>query len=146
MKRIDPVKPFGRKLDVLIPLLFAMALAVFVAHELDAVGRHEWRLIPGLAHLGDKMGRDLFVLLHIPIMTAVFWFSAHKSVRVRRRAQLSFDAFLFVHALVHFGFSGHKLYEFSGTWSHLIIIGAGVLGALHGALLTLNKAEGRPNR
>ena len=124
-------------LAFLLPLIYALGLAMFAAHELDAVARHEWRLIPGFSQLNDQLGQNIFILLHVPILWVVFWLSAHRSEFIRHRTQLSIDVFLVVHTIIHFGFSGHKFYEFSGTLSHFFIIGGGILGAMHAGLLNL---------
>ena len=36
-----------------------LGVALLIAHELDAVARHEWRLLPGFAFFEDDVARDL---------------------------------------------------------------------------------------
>ncbi len=54
-------------------LLFWLGFALLAAHEMDAMVRHEWRLLPGFAMISDDdLARDLFTLAHIPLFgTAV---------------------------------------------------------------------------
>lgn len=49
-------------------LLFQIGLSVLLTHELDAMTQSEWRLLYVLRGLSDKIGRDTFVALHIPLL------------------------------------------------------------------------------
>ena len=52
----------------LLHILFYLGFSLLACHELDAVARHEWRLLPVLNKLNDDSGLIVFVLLHIPCL------------------------------------------------------------------------------
>ena len=110
---------------------FYAVLALLVAHELDAVERHEWRLFPVLRSLSDGLAGRVFVLLHVPLFLVLFRFATHPSPRVRRRVRLAIDAFAVAHAGLHRRFRGHTDYEFEGPTSRVLIHGAALAGLAH---------------
>ena len=110
---------------------FYAVLALLFAHELDAVERHEWRLLPGLRSLPDGLAGRLFVLLHVPLFLALFRLATHPSPRVRRRFRLALDAFAVVHAGLHAWFTDHPEYEFDAPTSRALIHGAALAGLVH---------------
>lgn len=116
-------------------LLFYVGLALFACHELDAVARHEWRLLPGLSLLDDDAGQITFVLLHIPLFILLFWLTGHRSEQIRHTSQLSVDGLLLVHGLAHFVLSGHPLYEFRAPVETLTVHGGALVGLVHAGLL-----------
>ena len=91
-----------------------LGLALLIAHELDAVARHEWRLLPGFALFEDAAARDMFVLLHIPLLIIVFWLMTHRNAGLKRASRMVIAALLVIHGGAHFLLSGHSLYEFRG--------------------------------
>jgi hypothetical protein len=110
---------------------FWAVLAFLLAHELDAVERHEWRLFPVLRSLPDEVAGRAFVLLHVPLFVALFRLVRHPSTTVRRRSQFVVSVFAVVHAGLHARFSDHPAYEFDGALSKLLIDGAAVAGLIH---------------
>jgi hypothetical protein len=110
---------------------FYAVLALLFAHELDAVERHEWRLLPGLRSLPDGLAGRLFVLLHVPLFLALFRLATHPSPRVRRRFRFALDAFAVLHAVLHRRFRGHPDYEFDGPTSRALVHGAALAGLVH---------------
>ena len=112
-------------------VLFYLGLSLLACHELDAVARHEWRLLPILNLLSDETGQTVFIVAHIPLFLAIFWLTGHRSPTIRRRSQMTVDAFLVVHAIAHLLLSGHRLYEFEGLLEWLLVYGGGVAGAAH---------------
>ncbi len=119
-------------------LVFYLGLALLACHELDAVARHEWRLLPILGSLDDDVGSILFILFHIPIFTFLFWATGHRSKTIRRRSQMGVDAFLVAHGVAHFAMSGHALYEFEGAVETITVYGGALIGAAHGGLSSIN--------
>ena len=111
-----------------------LGLALFIAHELDAVARHEWRLLPGFAFFEDDAARDLFVLLHIPLLAFMFWAMTHRDAGLKSTGRMVLAALLAIHGGAHFLLSGHALYEFKGIVAHLTIYGAALAGAAYLAL------------
>lgn len=118
--------------------LFYVGLALLVCHELDAVARHEWRLLPILNELSDDTGYAAFVALHVPILAALFWLAGHRSDTIRYRSQVTIDLFLLVHAGLHFLLSSQAHYEFSGVVSNTLIYSGSAVGLAH-LVLSLRK-------
>ncbi len=121
--------------------VFAVGLALLVCHELDAVARHEWRLLPFLDQLSDDVGRAVFVLLHIPLLVALFWLTGHRTDTIRHRSRVAVDLFLVVHGGLHGLFSAHESYEFTGLVSNLLIYGGSAVGLAHIALSLRNRSR-----
>ena len=100
---------------------FVLAVALMFAHELDAMQRHEWRIIPGLSRLPDRIGMQMFVLAHIPLFAGVFWYGALSIAADGDRFSLGFSLFCVVHALVHWAFERHPRCEFKNPLSRSLI-------------------------
>lgn len=118
----------------LLHALFYLGLTLLVCHELDAVFRHEWRILPGLNLLQDGPARTAFILIHIPAFVALFWLTGHSSNVIRSRSQLGVDIFLIGHAAVHLVISGHELYEFEPPVETITIYGGALVGLFHFAI------------
>ena len=109
-------------------LLFYAMLAFLFTHELDAVKRHEWRVLPLTSFLPDVTGERVFIWLHVPLFFAILW-------GVRDDPNQTFGQFLSAFSVVHIGlhwlFRNHPRYEFNtvGAWS--LILAAGFFGGLH---------------
>lgn len=115
----------------LIQAIFFMGLALLATHELDAMTRHEWRLLPVLSQLSDESGRFWFVLLHIPVFGLMFWLTGHRNPRIRVTAQRITSGFLVAHGGIHFALSGHALYEFEAPIETVTVYGGAACGLLH---------------
>ena len=111
--------------------LFFLGLSLLACHELDAVARHEWRLMVVLERLDDETGFLAFVLGHVPAFAALFWLTAHDSPRVRWWSRLVVDVFLVVHAGLHYSMSGDPLYEFRPPVETITVYGGAVVGMWH---------------
>jgi hypothetical protein len=109
-------------------VLFNMALALLVAHELDAVAWREWRLLPVLRGLPDPAARAWFTLLHVPLLAAFFWLMTGAPAGARTAFQITLAGFTLVHAGLHLLLRRHPAYEFRGALSWLYILGAAVMG------------------
>lgn len=118
-------------------LLFYLGLGLLLGHEMDAVHKHEWRLLFILRSMPDERARDLFVLAHVPLVVVLLWLVGHSSEDVRLWTMAVTDAFLVVHAGLHWRLSDHPKYEFNTPVSRLLIYGAAVVGAVHLLLLVL---------
>ena len=118
-------------MTVAAAFLYYVAFAGFIAHELDAVDKHEWRLLFVLRRLPDEAARRVFVLLHVPLFAVLLWLAGHPDAAVRFWTMLSFDAFLIVHAALHWRLSGDPRYEFNTGHSRLLIFGTAALAAAH---------------
>ena len=125
-----------------LELLFCAALALLLSHELDAIAQAEWRLLPGLNSLGDSLGYELFVLLHVPFIAFIIWLLMSPLPAIRWRAQQVLDGFMLVHVGLHWLLADHSLNSFHSPLSQLLIFGAGLLALMH---LTLGSLLGRRN-
>ena len=117
--------------------LFYLAFSGLVAHELDAVHKHEWRLLFVLRTMPDRSARRAFVLIHVPLFAVLLWLAAHSDVGIRYWTLLGLDVFMIVHAGLHWRLSGHPKYEFETPSSRLLIYGTAALAAAHLLVLLL---------
>ena len=120
------------------PILW-LGLALFIAHELDAIARHEWRLLPGFSVEEDNVARDTFVLLHIPLLAVAFWLMTHPVTGIRNLGRSAIAALLIIHAGLHLLLSGHELYEFEGAVAQITIYGASLAGTAYLTLRTISR-------
>ena len=51
--------------------LFLVAFALMMTHELDAVARMEWRVLPLTSWMDDNLGFHVFVAAHVPLVIAI---------------------------------------------------------------------------
>jgi hypothetical protein len=105
--------------------LYSLTLAFLFSHEVDAAYRHEWRVLPLTSFLPDDVGRELFIWLHVPLFAAILIYGSRRPVRVW------LAAFAVGHVLLHWMFRNHPAYEFNNPSSWLLILGAGLFGALY---------------
>lgn len=109
-------------------LLYWLAFSLLVAHEMDAMIRHEWRLLPGFSAIADDaLARDVFTLVHIPVFATLLWLCAKPGTGLK--VQRGVDVFLVLHAVAHAALSGHALYEFVPPVETITVFGAGIFGA-----------------
>lgn len=108
--------------------IFALELALLFTHEMDAIRKQEWNMFIILKDMPDEKAYHTFMLLHIPLYTAIILllFSDFR--------QIGFyivDAFLMIHLLIHWGFCNHPANKLNGGISKAIISGAGLLSIPH---------------
>jgi hypothetical protein len=103
---------------------FFLGLAFILIHEMDAIRCKEWRILPGLSFLNERLGLILFVFLHIPVFYWVFLEIQFNNENFR----IGFDYFLIVHLILHLLFLMHKKNEFKDWISWTIISGAALFG------------------
>ena len=108
-------------------LYYAMVAALFT-HELDAVKRHEWRVLPLTSFLPERVGEQVFIWVHVPLFLAIFLFSQGHPVSTFRLGLL---AFAMIHVGLHWLFRKHPAYEFNNVSSWSLITLTGVLGAAY---------------
>ena len=116
-------------MNTLREVFFLTNLAFLIAHELDAIHRHEWRFFFARIPVTDQTAYRLFITLHIPLFIYVIW-NAHLS-----RFQIGVDIFLIVHAGLHWALRNHALLKFNNNFSRLWIFGGALLGIIHIGLL-----------
>lgn len=118
----------GQKME---SVWFWLVLAFLMTHELDAVYRHEWRLLVVLRRMRDDVGRTWFIWLHVPLFWLLMWLPTHPVVSVQFWAMVVIDLFTIVHVYLHWRLRHHTLYEFEGWVSNGLIWGGGVAAVVH---------------
>lgn len=93
---------------------------------MDAMTHSEWLLLPLLGKFTEATGRDIFLLLHIPLYGGLFW--ALFLASWKQFAQRTFCGVLIVHAIAHFLLSGHELYTFVAPVETITVYGAALVG------------------
>ena len=111
-------------------VFYYCALTLLLTHEMDAVKHSEWHLLFILRQLPEAIAYPVFLLLHVPLIFAILWFSKHRNAVIKKMTQYVFAVFLLVHALLHFRLRNDPAYEFSAWSSDSLIYGAAVFAAL----------------
>ena len=114
--------------------LFSLILALFLAHQLDAVRGREWRVLPVFNALSEETGRVAFIALHVPLLWLILlgsWSAETDSKEFWRFVVAGFGP---LHYGLHWLLREHPHYDFDGLLSRGLIIGYGALGALYAAL------------
>jgi hypothetical protein len=112
-------------------VFFWLCLSLLMVHELDATFHHEWRLLPGLSALPDKLGRQLFVLLHIPIFAFTIAFAAQEATAVHPTGfRIGYDGFSIGHLAAHYILRNHPLNTMRGWDSWIPIVGSAICGCI----------------
>ena len=123
-----------------LDIVFYLALALLCTHEIDAATKGEWRLLPLLSALPDPSGFFWFVVLHIPLFTAIFWLTGHPKPNVARVSRICVSVFLIAHGGIHFALSGHEKYIFAPPLETITVYGGALAGLLYLGLLRLNRS------
>jgi hypothetical protein len=106
--------------------VYLALLAAFVTHELDAVRRHEWRVLPLTSFLPDRIGAEAFIWLHVPLFWALLWFDERGGT-----LRLCVATFAIVHVALHWFYRNHPANEFNNCSSWSLIGLTGALGAIY---------------
>ena len=109
-------------------ILYWTMLAAFLTHELDAVKRHEWRILPLTSFLPERVGEQVFIWMHVPLFLLILWGSSDGGSGAFARG---LSAFAIVHVGLHWLFRRHPANEFNNPSSWGLILMAGGFGALH---------------
>lgn len=108
--------------------LYFTTVAFLITHELDAVKRHEWRVLPLTSFLPDVIAARVFIWAHVPLFLGLFYFGGADPFSPVAKA---LSAFAILHVGLHWGFRRHPKNEFNTAGAWALIIGAGVFGAAH---------------
>lgn len=109
-------------------LFYVVMLGFFLTHELDAMQRHEWRILPLTSFLPEQTGRRTLVWMHVPLFAVLFFFGAGDS---GSSVASGLSVFAIIHVGLHWFFRNHPKNEFDNPVSWALIIGAGLGGAGH---------------
>ena len=106
---------------------FYLMISFLVAHELDAMKRHEWRMIPLLNTLPETVAAQIFVWAHVPLTVLLLWIAQQGAAS---SAAIALAAFSVLHIVLHWLFRNNPDNEFNTIGSWLLILGAGLFGIL----------------
>lgn len=112
-------------------MFFYAGMGVLFTHELDAIQRHEWRVLPLTSWLPDEYGFIVFLFFHIPLFAVLIALVASANEKIRVRTRIGIGIFLIIHALLHTLFIGNARYEFATLPSNILIFGGALLGVIY---------------
>lgn len=110
---------------------YSLCVAFFLVHELDAIYRNEWRLLPLLRALPDDRGFAVFTALHLPVFVALLLSVSRYETFPASAFRGGLCAFAVVHVGIHFFWPRTELYTFDNLFSRFWIYGAGGFGAVY---------------
>lgn len=110
-------------------------VGAFFTHELDAVKRHEWRVLPVLRALPERLGEQCFIWLHFPLFALLLWGSDGDPEDTTRVGLATFSV---IHVALHFIYRRHPGYEFNNPSSWGLILLTGFLGASYLVVLSVS--------
>ena len=110
-------------------------VAAFLTHELDAVKRHEWRILPLTSSLPERVGEQVFIWAHLPLAWLILWLDERTAMSGVR---LGLSAFAILHVGLHWLFRRHPANEFNNPSSWALIVLTGVLGGLYLGLAVMH--------
>lgn len=113
---------------MVLDILYYSMVAALLTHEVDAVKRHEWRVLPPTGFLPEKFGEQVFIWAHLPWFLAILHFSGSEPVNGFR---IGLAIFAVVHVGLHSAYRRHPAYEFNNLSSWSLILLAGFLGAAY---------------
>ncbi len=108
-----------------------MAFALLISHELDAMIRQEWRLLPGFGSLSDDRAADVFNLLHVPLFGLIIAGVMSRSDRVRHWTVAGVELFLVGHAVAHTVLRGAEDYRFEAPVETITVYGSALFALAH---------------
>jgi drug/metabolite transporter (DMT)-like permease len=100
-------------------------LAFLFSHEVDAAFRHEWRVLPLTSFMPEDAGRETFIWAHVPLIAGLLLGGEPRTVRA------SVAVFSIAHVGLHWIYRHHPANAFNTLSSWLLILGAGLSGALY---------------
>ena len=122
-------------------IIFYSGVATLITHELDAMSKHEWRVLPLTSWLPDEYGVLVFLFIHIPIFAILIALIASTKDLIRYRTQIGVSIFLVAHGILHTLFMENASYEFTTVSSNILIFGGAFLGLIHLFLEYLEKRK-----
>jgi hypothetical protein len=108
---------------------FFVGLSFILVHEMDAIRCQEWTIFPFISRLNEKMGYFVFTAIHVPLYLLLLRMLFDKN-GLNSNLILGLDIFFVAHVFLHVLFLRHPRNQFKSAFSWIIILGAGVAGAL----------------
>ncbi len=115
----------------LADLVFIIGVSLLFAHELDAVGKREWRLLFVLRRMSDEQAHRWFVSLHVPLFVGVLTLVGASESTIVAAFVLAVDAFLVIHLVLHERLHAQGEVAFGSRFSRSFIWLGAALGVLH---------------
>jgi hypothetical protein len=109
---------------------YPITLSLFTTHEIDAINNHEWRVLPLTSWMTEDIGRNVFILSHIPLVYFIILLSSHKNDKIKSYTRNSIATFAIVHGFLHLYYSDNKYYEFSSSLSISLIVLTSLMGVI----------------
>ena len=111
-----------------LDIFYYLTVGLFLTHELDAVNRREWRILPGLRVLPERLGEQLFIWLHVPVIALLLIGGDGERVNAVR---VALAGFAILHVGLHWLYRTHPANAFNTFSSWSLILGTGGLGAAY---------------
>jgi len=111
--------------------IFVLIVSLLLIHEMDAIRVREWRMFIGLKNLHDETAYRIFSLAHLPLYIAAFFILASGGALAKLILYYVIDAFLIVHAIIHYGFRKNPNNGFTSLFSKAIIYSLAILAIIH---------------
>ena len=111
-------------------MFFYIGFSLLLIHEMDAIRQREWKLFIFLSSLREETAYVVFTALHIPLYIVLFWGLFGDGSGINDGLVIALDCFLIIHVFLHLLFIRHKDYQFTSVFSWVLILGAGIAGAL----------------
>lgn len=127
-------------------LIFYIGTGLLFTHEMDAMARQEWLVLPLTAWLPESRAMTVFLLAHIPLFAVVTALIASRNEGVRSATRAGICLFLVIHGLLHLFFSSHAHYRFSGPVSDLLIFGGAAAGLFYLLLAARERQQKKRGR
>ncbi len=121
--------------------LFQLSFAILMAHELDAVRRREWEVLPLTRYLPDPFDFGVFVLAHIPLVWLITALAWGTDARARKLTRSIFCAFCVVHVGLHWLYRADPAYDFNNPFSMAVIGAAGSAGLAYFVAAVFERAK-----
>jgi hypothetical protein len=109
-------------------LFYLAAVALMFTHELDAMKRREWRILPIFRSMTEEVAETVFIWLHAPLFAAIIalsWLPAWPTFK------MAFAAFCILHVGLHWLLRNHPANEFDNPSSQALIWLSAAFGTLH---------------
>ncbi len=132
-------KPDGQKSHT----SFLLGFCLLLTHEMDAIRCAEWAMFPVTEHLGEDAGYRAFTAAHVPLYALVLR-GLVGGGGVTRTLVIGLDAFSVVHVALPLLRRNDPRNRFRSAFSWVLILGAGLCGALD--LLRAGRDEWRRHR
>ena len=115
-----------------LDLVYYLMVGAFFTHELDAIKRREWRILPLTSFLPDRIGEQTFIWFHVPLFAVLLFGGDGQAVN---NVRIGLATFAIIHVGLHWLYRNHPANEFNTTSSWALIVGTGLLGTAYLSLV-----------